>query len=200
MAIVLPCSMTPREFAAAGREVEMPRPDCPNCSAQMSFWAFTAAAANRRRDPPPRAPGALWAVPDNARPDPRLRGARSPRRHRGDRARIEQMAGDATTAAAAARAGVPYTTARGWRRRFTSRAKFLAAGFLAATVALGDLVPRLPAGVVEIALCAIAAVGRASQRRLGLAVTTGASPTASSAGICCRPTPIHPGSAAEGRL
>jgi len=43
----------------------------------------------------------------------------------------------------------------------------LAAGFLAATVALGDLVPRLPAGVVEIALCAIEAVGRASRRRFG---------------------------------
>jgi hypothetical protein len=80
---------------------------------------------------------------------------------------IEQMANEATTLAVAQRAGVPYTTARGWRRRFVSRAELLASGFLAATVALGDLVPRLPAGVVEIALCAIKAVGSASRRRLG---------------------------------
>jgi hypothetical protein len=44
------------------------------------------------------------------------------------------MAGNATTVATAERAGVPYTTARSWRRRFTSRAELLAAGFLAATV------------------------------------------------------------------
>jgi hypothetical protein len=37
MAIVLPCSRIPREFAAAGREVEMSRPDYQNCSAAMSF-------------------------------------------------------------------------------------------------------------------------------------------------------------------
>ena len=168
MAIVLPCSMTPSEFAAAGREVEMPRPDCPNCSAQMSFWGFYSRPlrigdeirllVHRARCGPCRTTHAL--IPDFVVPG-RLDGIEviGPG--------IEQMAGDATTAAAAARAGVPYTTARGWRRRFVSRAELLASGFLAATVALGDLVPRLPAGVVEIALCAIAAVGRASQRRLG---------------------------------
>jgi hypothetical protein len=45
----------------------------------------------------------------------------------------------------------------------------LAAGFPAATVALGDLVPRLPAGAVEIAPYAIEAVARASRRQLGAA-------------------------------
>ena len=70
---------------------------------------------------------------------------------------IEQMAGDATTVATAERAGVSYTTAPGWRRRFTSHAELLAAGFHAATVAVGDLVPRLPTGAVEIALSAIEA-------------------------------------------
>jgi hypothetical protein len=45
----------------------------------------------------------------------------------------------------------------------------LATGFLAATVALGDPVPRLPVGLVEIALCAIEAVADAARRRLGAA-------------------------------
>jgi len=168
MAIVLPCSMTPREFAAAGREVEMPRPHCPNCSARMSFWGFYSRPlrigdeirllVHRARCSSCRRTHAL--IPDFVVPG-RLDGIEviGPG--------IEQMANEATTLAVAQRAGVPYTTARGWRRRFVSRAELLASGFLAATVALGDLVPRLPAGVVEIALCAIKAVGSASRRRLG---------------------------------
>jgi hypothetical protein len=168
MAIVLPCSMTPSEFAAAGREVEMPRPHCPNCSARMSFWGFYSRPlrigdeirllVHRARCSSCRRTHAL--IPDFVVPG-RLDGIEviGPG--------IEQMANEATTLAVAQRAGVPYTTARGWRRRFVSRAELLASGFLAATVALGDLVPRLPAGVVEIALCAIKAVGSASRRRLG---------------------------------
>jgi hypothetical protein len=80
---------------------------------------------------------------------------------------IEAMAAGETTMSAAARAGAPYTTARDWRRRFASRARLLAVGFLAATVALGDPAPRLPAGAVEIALCAICAAAHAARRRIG---------------------------------
>jgi hypothetical protein len=134
MAIVLPCSMTPREFAAAGRKVEMPRPDCPNCLAQMSFWGYYSRPlriggeirllVHRARCEPCRRTHAL--IPDFVVPG-RLDSIEviGPG--------IEQMAGDPTTAATAARAGVPYTTARGWRRRFASRAELLASGFLAAT-------------------------------------------------------------------
>jgi hypothetical protein len=82
---------------------------------------------------------------------------------------IEEMADGATTMATAERTGVPYTTARDWRRRFASRARLLAVGFLAAAVALGDPAPRLPGGAVEIALCAVEAVARAARRRLGAA-------------------------------
>ena len=40
MAIVLPCTMTVHAYAAARRDVEVPRPDCPTCSAPMSFWGY----------------------------------------------------------------------------------------------------------------------------------------------------------------
>jgi len=145
MAIVLPCSMTPSEFAAAGREVEMPRPHCPNCSARMSFWGFYSRPlrigdeirllVHRARCSSCRRTHAL--IPDFVVPG-RLDGIEviGPG--------IEQMANEATTLAVAQRAGVPYTTARGWRRRFVSRAELLASGFLAATVALGDLVHAFP--------------------------------------------------------
>jgi hypothetical protein len=38
MAIVLPCSMPVQAYAAAGKEIEVPRPDCPSCSVPMAFW------------------------------------------------------------------------------------------------------------------------------------------------------------------
>ena len=166
MAIVWPCTMTPHDYAAAGREVEVPRPDCPSCSTAMSFWGFYSRPLRigvyirlfirRARCRHCRASHAL--VPDFVLPG-RLDAIEV------IGAGIEEMAAGATTRAAAVRADVPYTTVRGWRRRFAFRAGLLATGFLAATVALGDPAPRLPAGLVEIALCAIGAVARAVRRR-----------------------------------
>ena len=39
MAIVWPCSLSVDEYVAAGREVEVPRADCPSCSEPMTFWS-----------------------------------------------------------------------------------------------------------------------------------------------------------------
>jgi hypothetical protein len=162
--------MTPHDYAAAGREVEVPRPDCPTCSAAMGFWGFYTRPLRigeeirllmrRARCRYCRASHALL-------PDFVVLGRLDGIEVIG--AGIAEMAGGATTRAAAARADVPYTTARGWRRRFASRAELLAVGFLAATVALGDPAPRLRLGAVEGALCAIEAVARAARRRFGAA-------------------------------
>jgi hypothetical protein len=83
-------------------------------------------------------------------------------------AAIEQMAAGASTASVQASSeGVPYTTVRSWRRRFAERAGMLARGFLAAAVALGDLVGRLPAGgEVTVAIVAMRAAAAAARRRL----------------------------------
>ena len=80
----------------------------------------------------------------------------------------EQMANGATAGQIARRTSLPYTTIRYWRRRFTSRATLPSAGALAATVALGDLVPRLPIGEVLAAVAALKAAGRAAGRRFGI--------------------------------
>ena len=202
MAIVLPCSMTPREFAAAGREVEMPRPRLSELLGAMSFWGFYSRPlriGDEIRLLVHRARCA--AVPDDARPDPRLRGARPPRRHRGDRAR------DRTDG----------------RRRHDRGSRSNAPGCLTRRPVVGGGVshpgrsswqpgsspPPSPWATSSHAFPPVWSRSPCVPSRLlaeradagsGLAVTTGASPTASSAGICCRPTPIHPGSAAEGRL
>src|SRR5258707_14012767 len=39
MAIVWPCPLTVDAYADAGREVEVPRPDCPSCAGPVVFWS-----------------------------------------------------------------------------------------------------------------------------------------------------------------
>jgi hypothetical protein len=58
---------------------------------------------------------------------------------------------------AAARAGVPHTTARGWVRRFTGRGGELGVAFAALAVDLGGEAIRPPAEAGRFALAAIAA-------------------------------------------
>jgi hypothetical protein len=73
---------------------------------------------------------------------------------------------------AAERAGVPYTTARGWVRRFRSRAAELGVAFAALAVELGGQAVTPPAGAGRFALTAIgaafaAAAGLPGWRQLG---------------------------------
>jgi hypothetical protein len=73
---------------------------------------------------------------------------------------------------AAERAGVPYTTARGWVRRFRARAGELGVAFAALAVELGGAAVTPPAGAGRFALAAIgaafgAAAGLPGWRRLG---------------------------------
>ena len=66
---------------------------------------------------------------------------------------------------AAAAAGVPHTTARGWARRFSARAGELAVSFSALAVELGgELVRPLP----DLPRSAVAAVGAAFTAAAGL--------------------------------
>src|SRR5205814_5095757 len=67
--------------------------------------------------------------------------------------------------AAAARAGVPYTTARGWVRRFGARAPVLGVAFAALAVELGGQAIT-PAG--QAGRFAVAAIGAAFGAAAGL--------------------------------
>jgi hypothetical protein len=58
---------------------------------------------------------------------------------------------------AAERAGVPYTTARGWVRRFRARAAELGVGFAALAVELGGEAVTPPAGAARFVLAAVGA-------------------------------------------
>ncbi len=169
MTIVWHCPMTAHDYAAAGRKVVLDRPDCPSCQKAMSFHGFYSRplrfggeilrlVVRRARCRACRVTHGL--VPDFVG---RLRldavevigGA------------LEQMLTGTTGAVAAAGADVPYTTARDWRRRFLARAKTLTSGFLAAVVALGDLVGGVPVGDANAVLFAIGALAAADRRRSG---------------------------------
>ena len=39
MAIVWPCSLSVDEYLAAGRNLKVPRPNCPTCELAMVFWS-----------------------------------------------------------------------------------------------------------------------------------------------------------------
>jgi hypothetical protein len=167
MAIVWPCQLSVETYAAAGKSIDVPRPDCPGCSGQMSFWGsykrdvragdFVRILVRRVRCRACRCTHAL--LPDflsHGRLDPVEVIGRA----------ITEMVEGAGARTAAKSAGVPHSTARHWRRRFKTRAAMLAAGFSAVVVALGDLVPRLAACPARAALAAISAAVAAARRRL----------------------------------
>lgn len=168
MAIVWPCSLTAHDYVAAGRSLVVPRPDCPSCKEAMIFFgSYTRPlrlgtelrlVIRRARCRPCSVTHAL--LPDFVA-ILRLDGVEVIGKA------IEQIAGGMTTRHAADASGLPYTTVRGWRRRFAERGGLLASGFLAAAVALGELVGLSPSGVIAAALYAMGLATTAARRRLG---------------------------------
>jgi hypothetical protein len=165
VAMVWPCPLPVDAYVAAGRQVEVPRPDCPSCGGPMTFWS-----GYRRHV---RAGGRCRKIFV-----PRLRCGRCRVSHallpafvlawRLDAAEaVGAVIGQVTVGVcgvrpAAARADVPHTTARGWVRRFSGRAVELGVGFAALAVELGGepLAPAADAG--RFALAAIRAAFEAA--------------------------------------
>ena len=171
MAIVWPCPLDVDEYAAAGRNVVVPRPDCPACAKPMIFWSGYSRVV---RDGDDRR---IWVRRSRCIPCGvshcllpafcllgRLYGAE-----------VVGPAVAAIVAGALARqvaedTGFPYTTVRDWRRRHRVRAPGLAAGFAALAVELGAVAPPL-AGVAErAAMEALGSAWSAARARFGAAV------------------------------
>jgi hypothetical protein len=161
MSMVWPCPLSVDEYVLLGRVVRVPRPDCPSCGGPVVFWS------------------GYWR-------HVRQRGQRCRkvfiRRVRCGRCRVSLALLPAFTVAwrldtaedagaviglvaggmcgvrpAAAAAGVPYTTARGWVRRFAARAGGLAVSFSALAVELGGVVVRPQPDLLRSAVAAISA-------------------------------------------
>ena len=160
MAIVWPCPLSVDAYVAAGREVEFPRPDCPACAGPLVFWSgyrrHVRAAGRCRKIFVPRLRCGQCRVSHALLPAFVLTWRLDVAETVG--AVITEVGGGRCgVRPAAARAGVPYTTARGWVRRFRSRAAELAMGFAALAVELGGPVIGPAADAGRFALAAIGA-------------------------------------------
>jgi Domain of unknown function (DUF6431) len=160
VAIVWPCPLPVDAYVAAGREVEVPRPVCPSCAGPLVFWSgywrHVRAAGRCRKMFVPRLRCAPCRVSHALLPAFVLAWRLDVAETVGTV--IGEVAGGAGgVRPAAARAGVPHTTARGWVRRFTGRGGELGVAFAALAVDLGGEAIRPPAEAGRFALAALTA-------------------------------------------
>ena len=165
MAIVWPCPVSVDVYAAAGRGVVAPRVACPSCLGMMGFWSgYERTVRAGCRDL------RVWLV--RARCSPcGVSHALVPSFLLVGRLNVVDTIGGVLAAVASGRSvgrvaadvDVPYTTARGWVRRFRDRAGVMLSGFAALTVELGgDVGSRWPRLVVSAAVAAIICAHRAA--------------------------------------
>jgi hypothetical protein len=158
--MVWPCPLPVDAYVAAGREVKFPRPACPSCAGPLAlwsgYWRHVREAGRCRKIFVPRLRCGACRVSHALLPAFVLAWRLDVAETVG--AVIGRVAGGACgVRPAAARAGVPYTTARGWVRRFRARARGLGAGFAALAVELGGEAVRPAAEAGRFALAAIGA-------------------------------------------
>jgi len=170
-AIVWPTSLSVDEYAAAGRDVVVPRQNCPDCAKPMIFWSWysrTVRDSDDRRIWVRRCRCVPCAVSHALLPAFCLLRRLYSVEVIGP-AVVAIVAGGATHQVAEA-AGFPYTTTRDWRRRHRDRASTLAAGFAALSVELGAVLPRLASVAERASLEALGCAWAAARARFGSGV------------------------------
>src|SRR2546430_757544 len=153
MSMVWPCPLTADAYALTGRAGKVPRPEGPPClgpgGVWAGYWRHVRRQERERKIFIPRVRCRACGVTHALLPAFVLARRLDAAEPVG--AVIGQVAGGACgVRRAAAAAGVPHTTARGWVRRFTARA--------------GELVRPLP----DPLRAAVAAIGAAFTAAAGL--------------------------------
>jgi Domain of unknown function (DUF6431) len=153
-------------YVAAGRGVVVPRLACPSCSTAMTFWGWYRRDV-RVGDVVRLWVRRLWCRPCRAThavlPEFVTHGRLDGVEVIGDS--IALMAAGVGARPVALRAGAGHTTARDWRQRFAGRAELLVAGYVAATVAVSGLSPRVSGDAEIAALAAVDALWSAAAAR-----------------------------------
>jgi hypothetical protein len=158
VAIVWPCPLSVDAYAAAGRDIEFPRPGCPSCAGRLVFWSgyrrYVRAWGRCRKIFVPRLRCGRCRVTHALLPAFVLAWRLDAAEAIGTvLAVVAGRAGGVRPPAA--RLEIPYTTARGWCRRFTARGPRLGVAFSALAVELGGEPVRPAAGPGRYALAAI---------------------------------------------
>ncbi len=164
VAMVWPCQLSVDAYAGLGRQVEAPRPDCPSCSAPMGWWSgywrHLREGGSCRRLFIPRVRCRPCGASHAFLPAFLLLGRLDAVETVG--AVIVEVAAGAGVRPAARCVDVPYTTARGWWRRFRQRARRLAVALAAVAVELGGVTVRPEARLEGWALAAMTAAWQAA--------------------------------------
>jgi hypothetical protein len=165
MAIVWPTTLSVETYSAAGKNVEVPRADCPSCAAPMTFWSgywrFVRQTGHDHR---------IWVTRGRCTPcdDTHALLPAFVAKNRLDSVETIGLTLEAVCSAArgvqraADQLGVPSTTVRGWVRRFSQRAPDLAVAFSALAIELGADVLTPLADPARHALASIAHCWRAA--------------------------------------
>jgi Domain of unknown function (DUF6431) len=160
VAMVWPCPLPVDAYAEAGRQAGFPRPACPSCAGPLVFWSgyrrHVRAAGRCRKVFVPRLRCGSCRVSHALLPAFVLAWRLDVAETVGT-VIAEVAGGRCGVRPAAERAGVPYTTARGWVRRFAARAPQIGAGFAALAVELGGPALSPPERPGRFALAAIGA-------------------------------------------
>jgi hypothetical protein len=158
--MVWPCPLSVEKYAAAGRDVAVPRLSCESCSVPLTFWSGYERSV--------RADGLclrLWiararcsacSVSHALLPNFLLVGRLDAVETVG-RALAEVASKTMSIGQASRVVDVPFTTVRGWVRRFNALAPVWWSGFASLTVEFGGTIPTAWPSVVPAA--AIAAMG-----------------------------------------
>ena len=164
VAIVWPCQLSVDAYALSGRRVGAPRPDCPSCQAPMGWWSgywrHVRADETCQKVFIPRVRCRGCGSSHALLPAFLLLGRLDTVETIG--AVIVEVAAGGGVRPAARRVDVPYTTARGWWRRFRQRAERLAVAIAAAAVDLGGVTVGPVAHLEGWALAAMTAAWQAA--------------------------------------
>ena len=160
MSMVWPCPLTVDAYASMGRAVQVPRPECPSCSGPVVFWSgywrHVRWLGRCRKIFIRRVRCRACRVTHAVLPAFTLAWRLDAAEAAG--AVIGLVAsGRCGVRPAAARVGVPHTTARGHVRRFAARAGELAVSFSALAAELGGEVIGPAGPPCQLAAVAIGA-------------------------------------------
>lgn len=166
MAILWICRLSPKEYALAGRHVEVPRPDCSGCGVPMTFEGSYPRSV--------RVFPEVWRIQIRRAVCPRcgVGHALLPDFVTAKRLDHVEVIGAALAVAATnitaglAACGVPAATQRSWCRRFAGRPEELGAGFVALATTYDLWPPDIPTGPPPLrAVAGLGAAWDASRRR-----------------------------------
>ena len=167
MSIVWPCRLSVSEYAAAGKQVEVPEQVCPDCGRQLTGWSGYLRPIRCGRD------YRIWIRRGRCRSCRKTHALLPDFVHERRYDAVEVIGGALELGIGglgmqkvAVEKGVPHSTVRDWRRRHRARAPALVQHFAELASRLGVVVGEVPKGSEQAALILLKALWEKAGERL----------------------------------